>query len=322
MVVGLCFLGGGYFFQFPLFNKIYYSDYPAIHSDWVTHLSTLRLTDSVDTIKVEKLSGLAWDNDNKILLAVSDNGYLFHFSLVIEGDELREVKPIAVFPLRDEKGNSLIGSKFSDAEGLSLSNANNGIKGDTQLWISFEQKMRVVNYTTEGVWRGNVALPMVLARSSNYKEYNSGLEALTLHPKYGLLVAPEYNLKSEAEEKRVIYAVGTNKRWQFRTLPYQSSGLVAMEALSSGGVLLLERSWVFPFNRAVIALRMVDLESCPHYEPCPIKSSFVMDAQDGWYIDNFEGLAQVNDNHFLIVSDNNGMLFQSTLFMLLTINPG
>ena len=203
-----------------------------------------------------------------------------------------------------------------------LSNANNGIKDDTRLWVSFEQKMRVVKYTSEGKWLERVELPSILQQSSNYDQYNSGLEAITWHPKYGLLVAPEYHLKSEAVEKRVIYSIKNKHyplRWQVRALPFPEAGLVAIEAINAEELLLLERAWSFPFNRAVIALRRINLEDCPSYQPCPIKNSFLMETDKGWGLDNYEGLAQLDDNRFMMVSDDNGMPFQSTLFALFSI---
>ena len=324
----LILLGGGiffiYFYQFPLLTKISQSFRPPkIENNFIRKLSILSLDGAViDNIAVEKLSGLAWDRDNNLLLAVSDVGYLFHFSIIIDNNKLIAVTPVAVFPLLDEQGNKLAGKKLSDAEGLVLSNANNGIKDDTRLWVSFEQKMRVVKYTSEGKWLERVALPSILQQSNNYDQYNSGLEAITWHSKYGLLVAPEYHLKNEAIEKRVIYSIKNKHyplRWQVRALPFPEAGLVAIEAINAEELLLLERAWSFPFNRAVIALRRINLEDCPSYQPCPIKNSFLMETDKGWGLDNYEGLAQLDDNRFMMVSDDNGMPFQSTLFALFSI---
>ncbi|MCK5726839.1 MAG: esterase-like activity of phytase family protein [Thiotrichaceae bacterium] len=296
------------------------------HHQSVQILGTVQLKNqSIDGVKIGKLSGLAWDEDHQRLLAISDTGYLFHFSIEIKANTLSAIIPIAVYPLHDKHGKSLVlaGSEFSDAEGLVLTNADNGIANDTLLWVSFERNMRVVNYNSKGQWLAKSKLPEKLSRGSNYSGYNSGLEAIVIHPKYGLLIAPEYRLKNGANSKHVIYTAGHQKpqTWQFWSSPYQDSGIVAMELMPSGELLVLERSWVFPFTRVVISLRTINLEDHHPYLPIKLDERLVLDSQQGWHIDNYEGLAHISSNQFIMVSDDNGNFLQNTLFTLLSIAP-
>jgi len=44
------------------------------------------------------------------------------------------------------------------------------------------------------------------------------------------------------------------------------------------------------------------------------------DTDDGWNIDNFEGLAKVSKNKYLMISDDNDSFLQKTLVVLFEVN--
>ena len=99
------------------------------------------------SIPVAELSGIAWDNDEKILYAVSDEGYFYHLKVILKNNQLSGLHVIYATKLTDTEGKPLKGS-HRDSEGLSTLNTNNGKQGDTQLLISFENKPRIVKFTT------------------------------------------------------------------------------------------------------------------------------------------------------------------------------
>jgi len=96
---------------------------------------TLRQVE-IDGQLVAELSALAWDEDEQILYAVSDGGRLFHLLPEFAGGVLSGVAGVAGYPLRDASGEPLRGAR-ADSEGLALENAENGIRGDSRLVVSF-----------------------------------------------------------------------------------------------------------------------------------------------------------------------------------------
>ena len=88
------------------------------------------------------LSGLAWDEDEGLLYAVSDRGQLFHLRPVFIDGKLIDVEILAAYPLRNGKNQALKGI-WADAEGLVAVNGDNGIPGDGTLIVSFEWRPRL-----------------------------------------------------------------------------------------------------------------------------------------------------------------------------------
>ena len=150
-------------------------------------LGSLLLSGSPD---LSELSGLAWDEDEEILYAVTDRGLLLHLRPVIRDNLLRDLLLLARYPLLDNRGKPLKGH-WRDSEGLALENGNNGIKGDSRLLISFERHNRITRYTPSGRYVGAVELPAGLKNPNIYPAFNEGLESVTLHPEYGPISGPE-----------------------------------------------------------------------------------------------------------------------------------
>jgi hypothetical protein len=69
----------------------------------------------------------------------------------------------------------------------------------------------------------------------------------------------------------------------------------------------------------VITLRRLKLEKCNNLQLCETDILARFNGIDGWNLDNFEGITRVNDNQYLIVSDNNNNPFQSTIWVLFEI---
>ncbi|HDN27334.1 MAG TPA: hypothetical protein ENG03_09615 [Thioploca sp.] len=92
-------------------------------------------TGKINGIPLAELSGLAWDEDEGLLYAVSDGGSLFHLRPVITDNTLTNVKAVSAYWLLNQKGERL---QSADSEGLAILNGNNGVAGDSELVISFE----------------------------------------------------------------------------------------------------------------------------------------------------------------------------------------
>lgn len=280
-------------------------------------LGALRLAGAeINGLRLCGLSGLAWDEDAGLLYAISDTGNLFH--LRPEFDEhgyLSGMRPVAAYPLRDV-ADAPVRTPFEDAEGLTLRHGENGVPGDAELLVSFEIKPRVVRYSPAGQWRGEEPLPAPLRDIRNYHNSNEALEAVTLHPRWGVLVGPEKPLRTDpAGQVRIFTRTGLF--WNYPLSSADGSALVAMEALPDGSLLTLERAFVTPLRPLVISLRRTQPLPAPGADQAVLKVAdvAVLDSSRGWLLDNFEGLTRYRDQRFFMVSDDNCNAWQTTLLV-------
>ena len=100
---------------------------------------------TVDGLRLSQLSGLAWDDDDGVLYAISDKGALFHLRPVIREGRLAGLQLLKAVPLREAEGKPLKGPR-ADSEGLDILKGRNGRNGDAELVVSFERFPRVVRY--------------------------------------------------------------------------------------------------------------------------------------------------------------------------------
>jgi hypothetical protein len=264
----------------------------------------------ISGFKLAELSGLVWDEDEKLLYAVTDKGILFHLRPVITKNTLTDVSLINAYWLQNRKGRRLIGSR--DSEGLAILNGNNGKAGDSELVISFERKPKITRFTSKGKKLANYTLPNRLQNTKNFSSLNKLFEAVTVHPDLGVLTAPEWPLKGN-EGKIVIYALD-GQQWIFPHHSSPNSAVVALEALEDGSILVLERAFVSPNKPFIISLRQVWLPTCGKCtEKVKVKQVAVFNSHKGWQIDNFEGLTHHQGAYFFMVSDNNNRSSQRTL---------
>jgi len=255
-----------------------------------------------------ELSALAWDEDGQILYGITDRGLLLHLNPLFRNGRLVGLDLIASYPLLDPKDRPLIGNS-RDSEGLTLENGDNGRPDDSRLLISFEQHQRIARYTSEGRYLGQVPLPSKLNDPVFYANANKGLEALTLHPRFGLMTGPEQTVDGGPIP---IYSE-QGRRWLYQPLEPDGS-LVAMEALDSGEIIVLERAYDFPFRPWVISLSRV--HPTEDNTGSLLKADLLVrfDSSEGWRVHNFEGLTRHRGNRFFMVSDNGGSsLLQSQL---------
>ena len=286
-------------------------------------LGALRLSEvSIDGLRLCGLSGLAWDEDAGLLYALSDEGRLFHLRPEFDAHSyLTGAQLVAAYPLRDES-NRPLHPPFSDAEGLAIRKDNHQRPGDTALVVSFEGKPRVVRYGTRGEWRGEEPLPALLRDPRNYHDSNQALEAITIDPRWGVLVGSETPMRGDpAGQVRIFTREG--RFWNYPLGKAPGSALVDMTMLPDGGLLTLERAFVNPLRPLIISLRRTEPLPAPGTTQTPLKTVdvAVFDSSRGWLLDNFEGLAHHRDQRFFMISDDNCNAWQTTLLVYFELRP-
>ncbi|MCW8906780.1 MAG: esterase-like activity of phytase family protein [Sedimenticola sp.] len=261
-----------------------------------------------------ELSGLAWDQDEQRLLAVSDRGLLLHLQPHFEAGRLVGVDLLQTYPLLNRRGLPLEGS-WRDAEGLTLERAENGIRGDTHLLISFERQHRIERYRDNGRWLQTLPLPKPL-RNIRLRS-NRGLESLTRHPQLGVVTAPELPPAGESH----FLASSQGRSWNF--VPQEENGsVVGMETLPNGDLLLLERAYTSIFSPWIISLGRIPLPALlSDQRSIEIEPVARMDSSEGWLTQNMEGLARHGEQGFFMVSDDGNRPWAQTQLLYFRLLP-
>jgi len=251
-----------------------------------------------------ELSGLAWSRDEQLLYAIGDEGILLWLRPRFAGDgRLAAITGRKLLPLRDAQGWALQGDD-SDSEGLALRYGADGTAGNDELLISFERRMRICRYSPLGEFRGCETLPASLADARRYRGSNRGLEAVALHPRFGVLTGPERPLRGSGQTQRLSVYSLDGRDWGLPAQRDQAS-LVDMSVLPGGGLLLLERNRI-----GMLGLRLQtvvhlapDLAERPQWS----RQLLRMDSR-AFPIGNLEGIAAQDERRFFLVSDDNGPL--------------
>ncbi len=250
---------------------------------------------------ISELSGLAYCSDG--LYAVSDNGYLYNFSIEIKNNTIKKLKLKKSFALRDEDGVILHGS-LKDAEGLS--------SYYDRLLISFERKERVAIYSKNGIALKKIKLNKHLRDEENYQGKNKGLESVAYNRKYGIITAPEEPLKNRKRKYHILYS--QKQHWKFKA----KGSITSIDFLDDDKAIVLMRHYRFLGDRFTSLIR-VHLDRCDKKRVCQSEILAKFESSKGWNIDNFEGLCKVDTNKFLMISDDNDSLFQKTLLVLFEV---
>jgi len=269
-------------------------------------------------LPVTELSGISWDEDEQLLYAISDEGLLYHLKLTIKNNQLEDMEIVFATRLKD-KNNKRLRGKYSDSEGLSLLNSHNGKQGDSTLIISFEGKPRIALYSATGKFLSRLDIPKELRHKKNYRSKNKSLESVIQHPQYGVMTAAEFPLQKDAKTYQTVYST-TGKKWHFSASDAENSAITGMETLPNGDLLILERAWKNKFTPIVINLRQLYLKDCNNKQQCKTRKIASLSGADGWYLDNFEGLAHYKNNQYLMVSDDNNHPLQNTVLVLFEVN--
>ncbi|MEE8320889.1 MAG: esterase-like activity of phytase family protein [Gammaproteobacteria bacterium] len=273
-------------------------------------------TDKVNGLGARELSGLAWDEDEQMLHAVSDDGYLVHLNPVFTNGFLTGVSLIDTRPLRDPDGNVLEGVA-SDAESLAILKSNNGILGDSELVISLEFPPRIGKFRPDGFFITYIPLPDKLTETTYYSDKDATLDALALHPRYGFITAPQKPLINSIPDLLSIYSLD-GEEWHYTPLNYRDSTTLGLETLADGDLLVIERVYSSFLKPVVYALRKLRINEADG-SSVAVEEIAHFSSREGWLIDNFESVARHRDNRYFMVSDDNENAFQKTLLVYFEI---
>lgn len=281
----------------------------------VNILAVATLTNAtINGYKIEELSGLAWDEDEHILYALSDNGYVLHLRPEFQDLRLSDVHFLAGHTLRDEKDKPLK-YKMSDSEGIAIKNSNNGIKGDTQLLVSFERRPRLISYTPDGVMIAAIKLPGELSENSHYRGENKSLESVAIHPALGTIIGPEFPLAGQERGLMTLHTVDGKHYWEFPFYNPHDGALVDMTAMPDGSLLAMERVFGGIFPRLELTLHRIILNE----EPPRSETVYHFESGNGLFNDNFEGITHFRENDYFMVSDDNNHPLRRTLLVYFSI---
>lgn len=263
---------------------------------------------SINGLRISELSDLAWDKDENLLHALSDNGYLLGFRPIFKNEQLHDLLLINGFALHDDKGKKLRW-KNSDSEGLTLINSDNHIPGDTQYIVCFERQPRVIQYNREGFIEKQIEIPEKLGNIVNYRSENKSLESVVIHEQHGLMIGTEYPLKGDDKAQLGFYTLDG----KFRSFPahFPDGALTGLAITEDNSLLAIERTLGGVFAGFKIALHHLQLEN-DHLED---KVIAIFLPSEGYFNDNFEGIVKYKKDFYFMISDNNNHPLKRTVLI-------
>ncbi len=260
--------------------------------------------EDIDGLAFHEISDIAYDADNSQLYMLSDRARIFKFSIMIADKKIKNLTPLLAKSLDNLGGKKLL-KPYRDSEGMALVGK--------KLYISFEQRPRIIRYSEKIHAEKSIQLPKILQDIRYYKGKNKALEALTFSPRYGMITTAEYPLKREKNGYHDIYT--TNGK--ICAIKKRSDiAITEMEMMPDGNLLVLERLFRWRDFSFGIGLVKVKLEKSAL---CKSQLLAWMDTREGWRIDNFEGLTHIKDNLYLMISDDNNNRFEQTILTLFEI---
>ena len=271
---------------------------------------------TVDGIRVAELSDLAWDEDDGVLYAVSDQGALFWLKPAFRNGYLTDLTLVKALRLRELHDGKVVRWKRTDAEGMDILKGRNGRRNDAELIISFEREPRILRYRPDGTAIDQYRLPPPLDTADNYSGQNKSLEALCNNPEHGPLTATELPLRGERPGYTRIFGLA-GKFWYYPATA--NSGIVAMECSGKDALLVLERDYMTAMLHTIISLKRVRLSGLAPGATLEPRTLMRLDKTHGLRLDNFEGLTHHRGNRYFMVSDNNDVFLQRSLLLYFEI---
>ncbi len=283
--------------------------------------------DRIDGQKFYGISALAYDAGTRTLYMLNDRSRLFAFRLTVQDDKITALKPLFAKRLKDRNGHRYFRKAASDSEGMGLVD----IGGQTLFLVSFEREPRVVLFDMQGdesklsgyKKSGNIKervqltqLPEILQNPRHYRKRNSMLESVTFHPAYGMITTPEFPLRHSKAGLHGIY----NAKGRICYIRHSDDmAITELETMPDGTLLALERG-VELGKQIRIGLGLTKIYPGDIRDGiCRSESLLHVWTDDGWVLDNFEGVTYLGDNRYLMVSDDNGNFFQQTILVLFTL---
>jgi hypothetical protein len=260
--------------------------------------------DRIDGVAFREISDAAYDPSRQLLYLLSDKGRLFRLHARFSDREAVLDSPGGVRLHRP--GHDRLKHRNHDSEGLTLDERG-------RLWVSFERQPRIERINAHGTLVERAALPQGFPPASQLRGPNKQLEALTWHPRYGLITALERPPRGTRSTDQALYAL-SGRTWHFQTEPIPGTSITAIETMDDGNLLVLERAVDSRHFNVVITLKKVYLDR-EHNSTCPTVVLGQMRADRGWSFENFEGLARVAPHRYIMVSDGGKHFYQRTVLL-------
>ncbi len=282
--------------------------------------------DRIDSQKFFGISALAYDKNSSILYMLSDRSRLFAFKLTLKDKKIDTLRPLYGVRLKDRYGHKFF-IKKSDSEGMTLVEED----GKKSLLISFENHVRIMEFDLRGKEiekkekslkdvRRNLRLkklPKILQTKRVYKSSNSMLESVTVTKKFGMITTPEFPLKTTEFGYHGLYNQKGRICYIKKSNPYIA--ITELETLEDGSLLAIGRDFdlvpTININLMLMKIYLTDIKN----GVCKSEDLLNVSTNDGWALDNFEGLTHIKDNLFLMISDDNKNPFQKTILVLFSL---
>jgi hypothetical protein len=252
--------------------------------------------------RMSEMSGLAWDQDEQLLYAVSDLGHLVHFKVQVSNNKITALDPVFFGPLSLTVGQE----RLSDTEDLVAINGNNGKKGDTELAVVFEDGPAAARFTDKGELIAPIPLPEPLIDRGAYRQPNQRLESIAVLPDGTFVVEPQTPLKSQKRSSHTLYATD-GRQWTYAAYQRKGSSTKALELLPDNSLLILEAENDRGFLASIglggkdARLRRLDLASCADPKDCKVNDYPTSTGEP--IRGRFEGIANISGDLFLMVTD-------------------
>jgi len=260
-----------------------------------------------NSVPFAEISDLTYNQKEKKLYMVGDKGNFYTFSATFSDKKIEKFDYIQAFKIGKKQP-----SKKYDTEGLTHDN-----KG--QLYLSFERYPKISKISKKGVLSSNQKLPKELKKKKNFDSSNKIFEALTWHSKHGLLTVAEYPLYKRDKTQQTVYAL-SGKKWHFKAQGHKNNAITAIEVMDDNNLLILERAYSGFTNPFVVTLKKLYLDKCDKNRNCKSKVLASFNTYEGWAVNNYEGLAKVGKNRYLMVSDNNNKMLLTTHLIYFKVN--
>jgi len=285
-----------------------------VDSDGLANKSVISILDERNliypykkNISFSEISDLSYDTKTHKLYMIGDKGNFYTFYAKFK-DKIETITYLSAYKIKEKKKYS----KYYDSEGLTHDNKGN-------LYISFEGRPRIASVSKKGYLGKNFKLTRELRNKKNYRSRNKIFEALAWHKKYGLLTVAEFPLRKNKINQQTVYSI-KGKKWHFKTEKYKNSAVTAIEVMDDNNLLILERAFTSIFEPMHITLKKLYLNKCSKKHICKTEVLATFKGQTGFNISNYEGLAKVGKDRYIMVSDNNNKALLSTKLIYFKVN--
>ncbi len=268
------------------------------------------LSYKIDGLKLCEISDLVYDKNSSTLFMLSDKGILFTFNAKFDNKGFK-LKALHAYRLKDKSGKILKDNR-RDSEGMALDDKGN-------LYISFERINKIFHFSKNGVMLNEVKLPKTL-KNIEPSSGNKSFESLAWDKRYGLITALEYPKEGLNRINQTIYSI-TGKEWNFKMENIKRNGISEVEVMDDGNLLILERAFNWFMGKFEVNLVKLDINSCKAGEYCKKEILLKLKINRFFNMENFEGLTNLGNGKYLMISDDNNNILALTKLVYFEISP-